>query len=266
MYLKDIYIYPIKSLGGIRLQESVLEERGLKFDRRWMLVDKEGMFLTQRTFPEMALLQVEVGDSGLLVYHKNDHSHKIQIPFQSQTNHFLSVTIWDDVVIGQKVDHGVSKWFSEKLGRECDLVIMPETTERKLSPKYAVNSESVGFADAMPYLLIGQASLDELNTRLEVPVPMDRFRPNLVFAGGMPYEDDAWDKVQVGEAVFKITKPCARCVMTTVNQVTAEKGKEPLKTLATYRTFDHKVMFGQNMLLLSGDKIRVGDEVVPFLK
>ncbi|MCH6234665.1 MOSC domain-containing protein [Cognataquiflexum rubidum] len=266
MYLKDIYIYPIKSLGGIRLEESILEERGLKFDRRWMLVDKEGMFLTQRTFPEMALLQVEVGDSGLLVYHKNDHSHRILVPFQPQTNYFLSVTIWDDVVIGQKVDQQVSKWFSETLDRECDLVIMPESTERKLSPKYAVNSESVGFADAMPYLLIGQTSLDELNGRLEVPVPMDRFRPNLVFAGGNPFEDDTWDKVQVGEAVFKITKPCARCVMTTVNQVTAEKSKEPLKTLATYRTFDHKVMFGQNMLLLSGDKIKVGDEVVPFLK
>lgn len=266
MYLKDIYIYPIKSLGGIRLQESVLEERGLKFDRRWMLVDKEGMFLTQRTFPEMALLQVEVGDSGLLVYHKNDLGHRILIPFQPQTNHFFSVTIWDDVVIGQIVDQEVSKWFSETLGRECDLVLMPESTERKLSPKYAVNSESVGFADAMPYLLIGQASLDELNTRLEVPVPMDRFRPNLVFAGGIPYEDDTWDKVRVGGAVFKITKPCARCVMTTVNQVTAEKGKEPLKTLATYRTFDHKVMFGQNMLLLKGDRIRIGDEVVPFLK
>ena len=263
MYLQDIYIYPIKSLGGIRLEESILEERGLKLDRRWMLVDKEGMFLTQRTFSEMALLQVEVEESGLLVFHKNDRSICIQIPFQPQTEFFKSVKIWDDEVIGQIVDEKVSKWFSSTLGMECDLVIMPESTERKLSPKYAVNNESVGFADAMPYLLIGQTSLDELNTRLENPVPMDRFRPNLVFAGGNPFEDDAWHKVKVGDAVFKITKPCARCVMTTVNQDTAEKGKEPLKTLATYRTFDNKVMFGQNMLLLKGDRIRVGDLVVP---
>lgn len=266
MYLQDIFIYPIKSLGGIRLEESILEERGLRFDRRWMLADKEGMFLTQRSFPEMALLQVEVVGEGLLVYHKNNRILRIQIPFQPRTADFLSVTIWDDVVVGQVVDQVVSKWFSETLGRECDLVIMPESTQRKLSPKYAVNSESVGFADAMPYLLIGQASLDELNTRLEIPVPMDRFRPNLVFAGGIPYEDDTWDKVHVGEALFKITKPCARCLMTTVNQVTAEKGKEPLKTLATFRTFDNKVMFGQNMLLLNGDKIKVGDELVPVLK
>ena len=266
MYLQDIYIYPIKSLGGIRLEESVLEERGLKFDRRWMLVDTEGMFLTQRTFPKMSLLQVEVGEGGLLVYHKQDNSLRIEIPFLAQTKIFKSVIIWDDAVVGQIVDEKISKWFSEILGMDCDLVIMPESTERKLYPKYAVNDESVGFADAMPYLLIGQASLDDLNAKLDSGVPMDRFRPNLVFSGGSPFEDDAWDKIQVGAAVFKITKPCARCVMTTVNQETAEKGKEPLKTLATYRTFDHKVMFGQNMLLLQGTKIRVGDGLTPFLK
>ncbi|MCL6257729.1 MOSC domain-containing protein [Aquiflexum sp. TKW24L] len=266
MYLQDIYIYPIKSLGGIRLQESILEERGLQYDRRWMLVDKEGMFLTQRTFPEMALLQVEVGESGLLVFHKNDRNIFIHIPFQAQSDNFLWVRIWDDAVIGQIVDQKVSIWFSEILGRACDLVVMPESTARKLPSKYAVNNESVSFADAMPYLLIGQASLDGLNSKLEHPVTMNRFRPNLVFAGGSPFEDDGWDKVQVGDAVFKITKPCARCLMTTVNQETAEKGKEPLKTLATFRTFDHKVMFGQNMLLLQGEKISAGDEVVPFFK
>lgn len=248
------------------MEESNLEERGLKHDRRWMLVDKQGLFLTQRTFPKMALLQVEVTEDGLLVFLKKDKSKKIQIPFLPQTGDFLLVTIWDDEVIGQIVDAKVSAWFSEILGMECDLVIMPESTERKLPQKYAINNESVGFADAMPYLLIGQISLDDLNSRLENPVPMDRFRPNLVFVGGMPYEDDAWDKVQVGDALFKITKPCARCVLTTVNQETAEKGKEPLKTLASFRTFDHKVMFGQNMLLLKGDSIRVGDEVVPFFK
>lgn len=266
MQLQDIYIYPIKSLGGIRLEESKLEERGLKFDRRWMLVDKEGMFLSQRTFPEMALLQVEVGEESLVVFHKKDNVHRIQVPFLPQSDIFKSVQIWEDEVIGQIVGEKVSKWFSGILGMECDLVIMPESTERKLSPKYAVNNESVGFADAMPYLLIGQASLDGLNSKLEKAVPMDRFRPNLVFSGGLPFEDDAWDKIKIGEAEFKITKPCARCVMTTVNQETAEKGKEPLKTLATFRTFDNKVMFGQNMLLLKGDKIKVGDEVVPFLK
>jgi uncharacterized protein YcbX len=266
MYLQDIFIYPIKSLGGIRLEESILEERGLKYDRRWMLVDKDGKFLTQRTFPEMALLQVELRNSGLFVFRKGDSNSNKLIPFEPQTADFLSVTIWDDQVIGQIVDHKISQWFSDTLGIDCVLVIMPESTERKLSPKYAVNNESVGFADAMPYLLIGQSALDDLNERLEKPVPMDRFRPNLVFAGGNPFEDDAWDKVQVGDALFKITKPCARCVMTTVNQDTAEKGKEPLKTLASFRTFDHKVMFGQNMLLLQGDKIRVGDELIPFSK
>jgi uncharacterized protein len=126
-----------------------------------------------------------------------------------------------------------------------------------------VNNESVSFADGMPYLVIGQASLDELNTRLEIPVPMDRFRPNLVFTGGKAFEEDDWDKVKIGDAVFKITKPCARCVMTTVDQTTGKKNKEPLKTLSTYRNVKGKVMFGQNMLLLEGEKIRVGDLVTP---
>jgi uncharacterized protein len=266
MYIQDIFIYPIKSLGGIRLEEAVLEEKGFQYDRRWMLVDKDGSFLTQRTFPKMALLQVELTEEGLLVFHKKDRNNQIQIPFLPQTEIFYPVQIWDDQVVGQLVDEKISKWFSEILEMECDLVIMPETTERKIAPKYAVNNESVGFADAMPYLLIGQASLDDLNGRLENPVPMDRFRPNLVFAGAKPFEEDNWDKVQVGDALFKITKPCARCVLTTVNQETAEKGKEPLKTLAAYRTFDHKVMFGQNMLLLKGTKVRVGDKMVPVLK
>jgi uncharacterized protein len=140
---------------------------------------------------------------------------------------------------------------------------MPISSDRRVSPKYAVNNESVSFADGMPYLVIGQASLDELNTRLEIPVPMDRFRPNLVFTGGKAFEEDDWDKVKIGNSLFKVTKPCARCVMTTVDQNTGKKSKEPLKTLSTYRNVNGKVMFGQNMLLLEGEKISVGDLVTP---
>jgi uncharacterized protein YcbX len=263
MYLTDIYIYPIKSLGGIRLNESVLEERGLKYDRRWMLVDKNGIFLTQRTLHQMALLQVELMAGGLNVFRKDDPETNILIPFEPKTKKLIPVTVWDDTVIGQLVDISVSKWFTSQLNIDCDLVVMPESTQRKLNPKYAVNNESVSFADGMPYLLIGQASLDDLNTKLQNPVPMDRFRPNLVFSGGKAFEEDEWDKVKIGKSLFKITKPCARCVMTTIDQKTGIKGKEPLKTLAKYRTVSNKVMFGQNMSLLEGLTIRVGDTVSP---
>jgi uncharacterized protein YcbX len=265
MLLQDIYIYPIKSLGGIRLQKANLEERGLQWDRRWMLVDRNGGFLTQRVHASMALLQVELKTDGLLVYHKQDPKQRITIPFSPQSEAKRPVTVWDDTVLGQLVSKEVDEWFSEILDMHCNLVWMPPSTERKIDAKYAVNSESVGFADAMPYLLIGQSALDDLNIRLESPVPMDRFRPNLVFSGGPAYIDDTWDKVKIGNARFKITKPCARCVLTTVDQATGQKGKEPLRTLSTYRTVGSKVLFGQNMLLLEGTSVKVGDQVEGIL-
>ena len=263
MQLQDIYIYPIKSLGGIRLEEAILEERGLKYDRRWMLVDDRGMFLSQRDHPKMAFLQTKLTKDSLLVLLKQKPEVSIEIPFEAKTNDMISVTVWDDEVIGQIVDYRLNDWFSEQLGLSCKLVKMPDSTLRKLPTKYAVNDESVSFADGMPYLVIGQASLDDLNSKLELPVPMDRFRPNLVFSGGKAFEEDKWEKVKIGESLFKITKPCARCVMTTVDQTTGKKSKEPLKTLSNYRNVNGKVMFGQNMLLLEGEKIRVGELLTP---
>jgi uncharacterized protein len=261
MKLQDIYIYPIKSLGGIRLDSALLEERGFMHDRRWMLVDKEGNFLSQRIFPKMAMLQVKIVADGIFVFHQLNPEKNFKIPIDPLTDQMLQVHIWEDQVMGQIVNPLANRWFSEILQQECLLVKMPESTKRKIKPKYAVKDESVSFADGMPYLLIGQSSLDDLNERLEIPVGMDRFRPNLVFSGGKPFEEDQWENIQIGRAKFKITKPCARCVMTTVNPQTAEKEKEPLKTLATYRTVNNNVMFGQNMLLLEGDYVCVGDEL-----
>ncbi|EON76043.1 Flavodoxin reductases (ferredoxin-NADPH reductases) family 1 [Lunatimonas lonarensis] len=263
MKLQDIYIYPIKSLGGIRLASAKLEERGIQYDRRWMLVDAQGCFLSQRTHPQMALLGVSVLPEGLRITHKMDKRQSILVPFTPETNRMIPVSIWEDLVAGQVVSKTAGRWFSEILRMPCELVMMPENIQRKIDPKYAVKGETVSYADAMPYLLIGQASLDDLNARLENPVPMNRFRPNLVFSGGIPYEDDGWKTLRIGDAVFKITKPCARCVLTTVDQATAKKGKEPLRTLAGYRNVGGKVLFGQNMLLLGGSSLHVGDALIP---
>ncbi len=261
MHLQDIYIYPIKSLGGIKVEEAITEEKGLQYDRRWMLVDKNRVFITQRNIFRLALLQVRFIESGLEVFQKKNPEIRIEIPFLPQTDTFLNVTIWEDEVVGQLVDPAIGKWFSDQIGIPCDLVYMPEDSERKLKPKYSVNNESVSFSDGMPYLIIGQESLNDLNSKLENPVPMDRFRPNLVFSGAEHFEEDGWDTVQIGEAVFKVTKPCARCVLTTVNQDSGIRGKEPLLTLSQYRKVKNKIMFGQKMLLLKGDKIKVGDAV-----
>ncbi len=264
MYLQDIFVYPIKSFGGIRLSEAVLEERGLQFDRRWMLVDGDGQFLTQRKSPLMALLQVDFSDRGLVVYKKHEPENKINIPFLPMTKRVLEVVIWEDVVNGQIVDERIGNWLSKELEMDCELVFMPNSTERKIKSEYAVNSESVSFADGMPYLIIGQSSLEDLNEKLEIPVPMNRFRPNFVFSGGVSFEEDNWQNVAIGNNEFRITKPSARCVLTTIDQQTGERSKEPLQTLAKYRSTGKKVLFGQNMILLSGSIVSVGDTVIPL--
>jgi uncharacterized protein len=262
LILQDIFIYPIKSLIGIRLTEAKVEEKGFQYDRRWMLVDQSGRFVSQREFPILALLQVQLLDEGLLVFVKKMPEQQLFIPFDLAEGPEIPVVIWDDEVIGKVVSKSVGQWFTDFLGFEVDLVVMPEATRRKVDPRYAVNGESVSFADGMPYLIIGQSSLDELNSRLEFPVPMNRFRPNLVFSGGEPFLEDRLRKIRIGQVEFQIIKPCARCVLTTVDQETGEKGKEPLKTLASYRTVDNKVMFGQNVVALGGGVVRVCDELI----
>lgn len=263
LIVQDIFIYPIKSLGGIRLSEAVVEEKGFQYDRRWMLVDEEGVFVSQRDYPQLSLFSVDLGENELIVYQRKNNENSIQIPFDEATGPELMVTIWDDQVLAKVVHPEISQWFSEILGLQVNLVVMPENSHRKVDPRYAVNGESVSFADGMPYLLIGQESLNDLNCKLENPVPMDRFRPNVVFSGGTPFLEDSLRKVKIGEVDFQIIKPCARCVMTTVDQETGVKGKEPLKTLSSYRTLNGKVYFGQNLVALQSGKIRIGDLISP---
>lgn len=259
LFVQNLYLYPIKSLGGIAVNEAQVEERGFKHDRRWMLVDQFGEFLTQRQYPQLALLQVTLGMSELTVFSKKDPSRRIVFDLEMNSGKSMEVKVWGDVVDALQVSTSVSAWFSEFLGMKADLVVMPESSRRKLDPRYAVREESVSFADGMPYVVIGQGSLDELNGRLTHPVGMDRFRPNLVFSGGEAYAEDQFKKFQIGEVEFQVVKPCARCVMITINQQTGDKGKEPLATLATYRTVNNKVYFGQNAVGLTTGMVRVGD-------
>ncbi|SFB57271.1 MOSC domain-containing protein [Algoriphagus aquimarinus] len=261
LIIQDLYIYPIKSLAGIRLTEAKVEERGFELDRRWMLIDESGRFLSQRTFPIMALLRVEIGEDSLSVYHSSNPLESIHIPFTEEGEEISSVTVWDDDMPARLVNSQIDEWFSKVLGMNVRLVKMPLSTERKVDPKYAVNGESVSFADGMPYLLIGQKSLEDLNKKLEEPVPMNRFRPNIVFSGGEAFIEDSWRRIQIGELDLQVVKPCARCVMITVDQNTGIKAAEPLKTLASYRREGKKVLFGQNVVALSGGVIKVGDEL-----
>jgi uncharacterized protein YcbX len=226
-----------------------------------MLVDKKGDFVTQRQHPQLALLQVSLSKTQLEVVSKGDPSQRIAFDLGLVSDQELQVSIWGDQVLARVVSAELSRWFSDFLQMELDLVVMPESSQRKMDPRYAVQGESVSFADGMPYVIIGQSSLDELNGRLADPVGMDRFRPNLVFSGGEAYAEDQFKQLQIGEVEFQVVKPCARCVMITVDQEKGTKGKEPLATLATYRSQGSKVYFGQNAVALTQGIVRVGDPI-----
>lgn len=265
LLLSEIWIYPVKSLGGIRVKSARVLEKGLQYDRRWMLIDRDNDFMTQRIYPQMALFKLEIQSrwpwgSKFKITHGNEsislsRNHAV-------TGKPIHAIVWNDTVEVYEVSRAYSLWFSKRLGIECKLVSFPETNTRPVDQNYQINHEQVSLADAYPLLVIGEESLADLNRRLAEPVPMDRFRPNLVVSGSRAYEEDVWKKFSVGKNKFAAVKPCARCVLTTVNQDTGEKGTEPLATLSQYRKKDNKVLFGQNLIAIDHGKIYEGDEIV----
>ncbi len=259
--LSAIYSYPIKSLGGFAADSAQVAERGLQHDRRWMLVDANNRFLTQRSHPQLALLQVNIAD-GQLIVSKKTGSEQISIPTKPKTPTPLRVTVFDDTCDAVTVSREADAFFSDYLDQPCRLVYMPDSSIRPVDARYAVADNHTSFSDGYSFLLIGQSSLDDLNSRLEEALPMNRFRPNLVVSGSAPYAEDGWHEIRIGETVFFGVKPCGRCVVTTTDQDTAQTGKEPLRTLATYRKNGHKILFGQNLVFgRVGSEVRVGNAV-----
>jgi uncharacterized protein YcbX len=259
LQVSELFIYPIKSLGGIAVQNAVVTSRGLQHDRRWMLVNEHGHFITQREFPQMALLKATVENDGIAVHHQLNGS--LLIPFDSERKPLQQFAVWDDTCMAQYVNEDFDQWFSEALSLKCRLVYMPDDSEREVDQRYAKPGMITSFADAYPFLLIGQASLDDLNKRMMLPLSMNRFRPNIVFTGGEGYSEDLMNQITIAGVTFYGTKLCARCVLTTIDQQTALKAKEPLKTLASYRMKNNKIMFGQNLVHENTGIISVGDEL-----
>ncbi|HEY0673795.1 MAG TPA: MOSC N-terminal beta barrel domain-containing protein [Longimicrobiales bacterium] len=262
MHVSELHIYPIKSTRGIAVASAQLVERGFRFDRRWMLVDADGVFISQREAHRMALIDVAIVDEALRVGAPGMET--LTIPLRAE-GPLVRSRIWKDEVSAIPVSNAADQWFSAFLELRCRLVYMPDSTERVVDRDYVADARLVGFADAFPLLIIGQGSLDRLNQELqsrgEAAVPMRRFRPNIVIAGTQPHEEDEWRQIVIGDVPVDVVKPCERCAITTVDVSTGIAGREPLRTLATYRKQGSKVLFGQNAVHRAQKPIARGDAV-----
>lgn len=262
MQVTGLNIYPVKSTRHIALDESAVLPRGLPWDRRWMLVDDSGRFITARQQPALATVQTALTDGRLQISASGRES--ITLSPVPDERLLVRVTVWTDEVDAVSVGAQADAWFSGFLGLNCRLVQMTDDLVRSVSPGYGQPGDQVSFADGYPLLLISEASLADLNSRLPQPVEMRRFRPNLVVDGDIPYAEDGWRRLRVGEVEFEGVKNCSRCIFTTIDPDTGEKhpDREPLRTLSTYRRrSEGGVYFGQNLIPRSGGVIRVGDSV-----
>jgi len=261
MRLASLHVYPLKGARGISLERAEALTGGLRHDRRFLLLDADGKFVTQRSHPRLALVTTALSADGRSLTIGTPGGSAIEIPLAAAGGSRRVVRIWDDDVEAVDVHGPVVEQLSEHLGARCSLVRMPEDVVRPVETPYGMPGDRVGFADAYPYLLATTASLAELNARLAEPVPMNRFRPNLVIEGGAAYDEERHARVRIGALTFRMPKRCSRCQVTTVDQATGAVGKEPLRTLASYRSEDNKVYFAQNMIPTAEGTLTVGDDV-----
>ena len=254
--VSELFVYPIKSARGIRIQQATLDRRGFEHDRRWMLVDSQRKFISQRTHPRLALVSTSIGEDLKL---SAPRMEDLYLPLRPSAGAAREVEIWDDRCSAISMGPNASQWFSDFLGSDCDLVFMPDQSIRKVD--HPGSEAIVGFADGFPLLLISNGSLEDLNRRLVHPVPMNRFRPNIVVSGCAPFAEDEWKEIRIGTVRLQTSKACERCAIPTVNQETGEQGIEPLKTLGGYRNRGQKILFGQNLIHRTEGTLRVGDQV-----
>ncbi len=261
----SLHVYPVKGLAGIALERANCGSRGLEHDRRWMVVDAQGRFLSQRELPRMATIWTDLRE-GVLELAAHDMP-LLEVPLAPATAPTLRVQVWRSECDAAPGPPEADAWLSDYLGLACRLVYMPDTTRRHSNPEYAGAGRLVGFADGYAYLVVGEASLADLNARLaaagSTALPMNRFRPNLVVRGAPPYAEDGWKTLRAGGAVLGGAKPCGRCEVTTTDQASGERrGPEPLATLATYRESPRfGIMFGMNFVTLAPGPIAVGDPI-----
>lgn len=259
MKIKQLVIYPIKGLGGISVQSAKALERGFEHDRRYMLVDKDGVFLSQRGIKEMALFRCTIEGSTLDINYDDEN---LKLDLTQEEGLGLDAKVWKHQVNAIEVSEIAHEWFSDLLKQECRLVKMNKQSYRNKSLIKAPRKTQLSFADGYPYLVLGTASLDHLNTKLETPVPMDRFRANIIVDSEYAHQEDEVDKFTLSGLKFRMIKACARCQVITIDQENAIAYKEPLKTLSSYRRIANKVYFGMNAVCLEKGMVKVGDKLI----
>jgi len=259
--VSELYIHPIKSARGIAVSSARVGDRGFEHDRRFVVVDAAGDFITQRQHPEMARVVPHIHGDILRIDAKG--IGHVEVPLRPTAGAHRRVRVWGDTCDALSLGPEEGRFFERVIGAPSELCYMPDESIRPVNPAYAGPDDRVSFADGFPFLLISQASLDALNARLARPVSMSRFRPNLVVTGAGAFDEDTWDAFGIGEVIFRPVKPCSRCVMVNVDPLTGEAGKEPLATLAGFRKQGGKVMFGQNLIFTGHGEIRVGDRLRP---
>ncbi len=269
MRLSGIFIYPVKSLRGLPLQCATVDELGLRGDRRFLVVDSEMRFLTQRTVPRMARIATALDEAHLVL--SADGEGSVQIPLRQERRVTCEVSIWRSTGLkAEDCGDEPAAWLSQAIGQPCRLVQVGAAFTRPLRKEgIARTGDFIAFTDAFPFLIASVASLVELNRRIVsrggIAVPMERFRPNLVVDGCEAFDEDRWGRFRIGGVTFQAGGPSVRCVMTTTDQLTGERGKEPLSTLATFRRNPKdstQILFAQNLIHeTKGGVIKVGDSL-----
>ena len=242
--LSALYRYPVKSMSGQSLAASPIGPLGLPFDRMWMVADPNGRFVTGREYPELVLIDAVPSDRGVTL--STPGRPELFVPNEA-FGRPIPATVWGDRFAAWEGAAEADDWISAYIGARLRFLWTGIETARRVRVDPAV---PLSFADGYPLLLIGQASLDDLSAKVGKPLAMERFRPNLVVSGTEAFAEDGWTRIRIGEACFRIAKPCERCVFTTVDPVTGRKGldQEPLRTLAKYRMTPAGVIFGQNVI------------------
>jgi uncharacterized protein len=261
MEITGLFLSPPQPPGGLLLQNSTGEIRGLKYDRRWMLIDENNRFLSQRELPVLSRFSMTLSEECLIVTNTLN-KEQINIPLEIESNQYKIVQIWEDEVLATLGPPEINLWFSNQIGRKVELVYQPNESIRPIHPDYSVTGkEHTSLSDGYPVLVISEGSLDYLNSVCPEYIPMERFRPNIVVKNIEAFHEDKLKKIKINEVELYGVKPCARCNVPNLNPDSLKFSNEPSLTLSKIRKFGNKILFGQNLVVHNVGKINLGDKI-----